>query len=191
MEQTPHADTLPQLQGFTCITRVSILAVSVAAMSLVLVSCARRNAVPRSSRDARTEFEQTMKEFHVPAAEANGAEKKRLLNEAAKHYEQLLKDDRADSNVCAQALRNLASIRAAQGDTNGAVTLYANVGEKYPAEDWEVLQAWKAAADLLWANGRREDAKKFYTRVVARFDKPGTPQIVQTIVRGSQRQLTQ
>ncbi len=103
---------------------------------------------------AKALFEQTTKQFHTPLADATGAEKDKLEREAAAGYEQLLKKYSDQDFWAAQALRNLAGIRATQGKVDQAVKLYASVEQKYPKQDWEILMAWKAAADLLWENRR-------------------------------------
>jgi TolA-binding protein len=116
-------------------------------------------------------------------------ERQRLLTEAATRYERLLKDFPAESDICAQALRELGSIRALQGNTNEAVKLYTAVGDKYSDREWEVLMAWKGAADLLWDGNRHEDARKFYARIVERFGSNSASQVVQAVVRGSKARL--
>ncbi|HEY0549144.1 MAG TPA: hypothetical protein VGF13_06045 [Verrucomicrobiae bacterium] len=141
--------------------------------------------------DARTLFTNTMTRFHAPSAEAKDAERERLLGEAAKGYNELLKQFPTETNLCAQSLRALGSIHATQGKTNEAVKFYATVGEKYASEDWEVLQAWKSAADLLWDGGQRNEAKKFYAKIVERFGKKDAPQIIQQVVRGSKARLAE
>jgi hypothetical protein len=141
--------------------------------------------------DARTLFTNTMTRFHAPSEEARGAERERLLNEASKGYNEVLKRFSTESNLCAQSLRALGSIHATQGKTNEAVKFYAAVGEKYASEDWEVLQAWKSAADLLWDGGQRNEAKKFYAKIVERFGKKDAPQIIQQVVRGSKARLAE
>ena len=124
-----------------------------------------------------------MKEFHNPSAGATGLEWERLLSEAARRYEQLLKQHPEEKDLAAQALLGLGNVRASQGKTNEAVKHYSTVGEKYPNRDWEVLQAWKAAGDLLWDGSRRDEAKKYYARIVERFDKTEAPMITKAIVR--------
>jgi hypothetical protein len=57
------------------------------------------------------------------------------------------------------------------------------VGEQYPQQNWEVLQAWKSAGDLLWDAGRKDEARQFYRQIVARFDQPDASAVVRTIVR--------
>jgi tetratricopeptide (TPR) repeat protein len=129
--------------------------------------------------------------FHAPSVEAQGAERERLLNEAARQYEELLKKFPGETNACAQALRALGSIHATRGRTNEAVKSYAAVGAKYPSQDWEVLMAWKGAADLLWDSNQRAEAKKFYAKIIERFGKKDAPQIIQQVVRGSQARLAE
>lgn len=141
--------------------------------------------------DARTLFTNTMNRFHAPSAEARGAERDRLLNEAAKGYDEVLRQFPTETNVCAQSLRALGSIYATRGETNEAVKFHAAVGEKYGSEDWEVLQAWKSAADLLWDGNQRTEAKKFYGKIVERFDKSEAPQITQQVVRGSKARMVE
>ena len=158
----------------------------------LLLGCRAKPPLPAErSAAARALLDRATKEFHTPSAEAQGAERKRLLDAAARSYERLLAEFPEERDLGVQALRGLGSIRASQGNTNEAVRLYAAVGEKYPERDWEVLQAWKAAADLLWEAHRTEESKKFYAQIVARFDKPDAPQIYQTVERGSKARLTQ
>jgi tetratricopeptide (TPR) repeat protein len=120
-------------------------------------------------------------------AQAVTLHEQRQYDQAADSYERVLKS--CEPNLCAQALRSLGNVRAAQGNLDEAVKLYRQVGEKYPQQDWEVLQAWKSAGDLLWDAGRKDEARQFYRQIVARFDKPDMPAVIQTIVRASQTRL--
>jgi tetratricopeptide (TPR) repeat protein len=138
---------------------------------------------------AKQSFDNTTKLYHLPSADAKGAERDKLLAQAAAGYEQLLGQFPEQSNWCAQSLRSLGNVRASQGRLTEAVKLYASVAEHYPHEDWEILQAWKSAADLLWDAGREAEAKQFYTQIVTRFDVADAPAIVKTIVRGSRSRL--
>jgi tetratricopeptide (TPR) repeat protein len=104
---------------------------------------------------------------------------------AATGYERILRQYRDQENLCAQSLRSLAGIRAAQDKLDEAVKLYRRVGENYPRQDWEVIQAWKSAGDLLWDAGRQDDARVFYRQLVTRFDQPDQPPVIQTIVRAA------
>jgi hypothetical protein len=151
----------------------------------------KQPAFGKESITAHALFDQATREFHAPSGEAKGAERERLLNEAAERYSKLLKTFPGETNLCAQSLRALGSIHATRGQTNEAVKLYAAVGEKYGSQDWEVLQAWKSAADLLWDSNQRSDAKKFYAKIVERFGKNDAPQIIQQVVRGSKGRLAE
>ena len=162
------------------------------AAALWFTACKEKSpSLTAATGDARSLFTNTMTRFHAPSADAKGAEQERLLSEAAKGYEELLRSFPTESNLCAQSLRALGSIHATRGNTNEAVKFYATVGEKYANEDWEVLQAWKAAGDLLWDLNRRGEAKQFYAKIVERFGKGDAPQIYQAVVRGSKSRLAE
>ena len=110
----------------------------------------------------------------------------RQFDVAATGYERILRQYRDQPAWCAQALRSLGNVRAAQNRLDAAVQLYRRVGEDYRQFDWEVLQAWKSAGDLLWDAGRPYEAGKFYRQIVTRFDQPDAPAVVKTIVRTAQ-----
>ncbi|HMJ89754.1 MAG TPA: tetratricopeptide repeat protein [Candidatus Acidoferrum sp.] len=168
---------------------VRILLALVAVCAL-LTACSRREQdSPERAQGAKAQFDSVTKEFHVPSAAVNGAERLRLQNEATSHYLALVKKFPEQSNVCAQALRSIGNIRAAQTNLDAAVKVFARVGDDYPTQDWEVLQAWKTAADLLWENGRKPEAQKFYSQIVARFDRAEESAIVKMVVRGSKGKL--
>ena len=173
-------------------SRRVLVALLWAAMAICFSGCKEKTASPAlTTVDARALFTNTMGRFHAPAADARGAERDRLLSEAAKGYEELLKKFPTETNLCAQSLRALGNIHATQGKTNEAVKFYAAVSEKYPSQDWEVLQAWKSAADLLWESNQRDEAKKFYAKIVGRFGKSDAPQIISQVVRGSKARLAE
>ena len=160
--------------------------------SVLLSGCDKKPPAPATApASARALFDQASREFYAPSAEANGAERARLLAGAAERYERLLKEFPAERDLGVQALLGLGNIRASQGKLDEAVELYATVGKKFPEHDWQVVQAWKAAADLLWATNRREEAKQFYAQIVARFGKNDAPQIISTVVRGSKARLAE
>ncbi len=139
---------------------------------------------------AKALFDRATKEFHNPSALASGTDQARLQDQAAAAYRRLLADYPEQSNWCSQALRHLGSIHAARTNLDEALKCYAAVAQKYPAEDWEVLQAWKAAADLLWDSGRRDEAAGFYRQIVRRFDGTNQPAVIQLTVKGSKNRLT-
>jgi tetratricopeptide (TPR) repeat protein len=144
---------------------------------------------PERFAAAKALFDQTAKEFHNLSAEKTGPEREKLLTQAAAGYEQLAKNYPEQTNWCAQALRSLGSVRAAQGRTNEAVRVFTQVAQKYPSQDWEVIQAWKSAADLLMESGRPQEAKEFYRQIVERFDQPNTSQVVKIIINAARKNL--
>ncbi len=161
----------------------------------LLVGIAGCVAVDKEARQqqrataAKELFEQTVQHYHLPSGEAQGAERERLLAQAAVGYERVLKQYSDQPHWCAPALRSLGNIRAAQGRMTDAVKLYRRLEKQFPREDWEILQAWKSAADLLWEAKQPEEAKEFYRKIIARFDQPDAAAIVKAIVRGSQSRL--
>jgi len=137
---------------------------------------------PDHATAAKTLFEATVRNFHFPSATATGSVRDQLLRDAAIGYEHVLRDYPDQDSWCAKSLRSLANVRAEQGRLDAAVQLYARVAQKYPHQDWEVLIAWKTAADLLWDAGRQPEARGFYRQIVTRFDSPGAPPVIKTIV---------
>jgi tetratricopeptide (TPR) repeat protein len=139
--------------------------------------------------DAKALFDHTTKEFHLPSGAAAGAEQARLQARAIGEYEQLLKQYPEQEHWCAEALRSLGNIRAAQTNLNAALQCWSDVAAKYPHEEWEVLTALKSSADLLWDANRKEEARPFYRKIVTQFDQTNAPSVVQVIVRGSKLKL--
>jgi tetratricopeptide (TPR) repeat protein len=142
-----------------------------------------------SNASAKELFDQTSTNFHLPSAEAKGAEQTRLQERAISGYTQLLKKYPNDPIYAAQAERNLGNILAGQGRVDDAIQRFEAVGKKYPNQAWEVLMAWKSAGDLLWENGRKEEGKEFYQRIISRYDRPEAPAVTKTIVKGSKLRL--
>lgn len=170
--------------------RISPGRVAVGALLAVgLLGCA---TAPKGERAAAAKqlFEQTVRQYHLPSAEAKEPERDKLLVQAAAGYTRLLRSYPEQADWCVQALRSLANIRAEQGRLNDAVKLYRQVGDDYPGYDWEVLQAWKSAADLLWEAGRQDEARTFYRKIVARFERPDMPTVYRTVVRAAKAKLT-
>jgi tetratricopeptide (TPR) repeat protein len=161
-------------------------------LSLVLV-CGCRQASPpdpgRRAGEAKILFESTVKEHHLPSAELGGAKRLEELRRAAQGYEKLLKEFPEQTNWCAQALRSLGNARAAIGQLESAIQCYTDLDTRYPTEEWEILQAWKSAGDLLWEANRRPEARKFYERIVNRFDRTNAAGIVRTVVKGAKDKL--
>ena len=176
------------------VTQTHVIRSSVFPLLLLLTVIAGCSPKSKETPQQRSEaakilFDRTSKEFHIPSAEAKGTAKEDLQKQAAAGYEELLKRYPEQEFWAAQALRSLGNIRAAQGKVDDSVRNYAAVETKYPQQRWEVLMAWKSAADLLWEAGRQEEAKPFYQRIVTHYDKADAAQVEKTIVRGSKMRL--
>jgi tetratricopeptide (TPR) repeat protein len=157
-----------------------------------LLGCDRKQEPsPQRAEAARHLFDQATREFHLPADRAGASEKARLQQQAAAAYQRLIREFPDQPYWAAQALRNLGNIRAAQTNLDEALRIYAAVGEKYPQETFEVLQAWKTAADLLWEANRRAEAKAFYQKVVQQFDGTNQPSVVLLAVKGAKARLAE
>jgi tetratricopeptide (TPR) repeat protein len=139
-----------------------------------------------SRETARQVFDRTVHEYHLPSAEASGLVREKLLAQSATGYERVLRLGASDGPLCASALRSLANVRAEQGRLDEAVKLWTQVGRQYPACDWEVLQAWKSAGDLLWDAGRQSEAVPFYRQIFERFRSAPSP-IMRTVARAASR----
>lgn len=170
--------------------RVESAASIVLALVMAVVGCSKADEPPKGLT-ARAELGGITKTFHEPSATAPAIERRRMQDEAAARYATLVKRYPKESNVCAQALRSIGNIRAAQTNVDDAVKHFAAVGDRYPTEDWELLQAWKSAADLLWEAGRTNDARRFYSQIVTRFEGSNAPAIYQAVVRGSKSRLAE
>lgn len=153
-------------------------------MTILLTGCATAPN-PARARSAKSLFEATARDYHFPSAIATGTKRDRLLAEAATGYENLLRQYPDQDDWCAKALRSLGNVRAEQGQLDAALKLYTQVAEKYSRHDWEVLQAWKTAADLLWEARRQDEARKFYRKIIARFDEPDAAAVVKSVVRAA------
>src|SRR5438552_12516085 len=165
--------------------------ISALAGALVLTGCVRmQQSSAEKYEAAKALFESTSKQFHISSAEAKGTEKLRLQKQALAGYQQLLKNYPDQDHWAAQALRNIGNICAAQTNLTAAVERYSEVGCRYPHERWEVLMAWKSAADLLWDANHRDQAEQFYAKIVDRFDKPDAAQVIKMAVRGCKLRLS-
>ena len=168
--------------------------IALLALTAGLLGCGPK-ALPRAANpqqrydDAKALFEKASREFHIPSAQARGAERARLEDEAAAIYSDLGRNYPDQLIWAAQALRSLGNIHAARTNIGAAVKCYAQVAEKFPRQDFEVLMAWKSAGDLLSDAERLADAQVYYEKLVARFDKPDALAIVQSVVRGAKSRL--
>ncbi len=166
------------------------LLVTLTAMLLFISGCtSTKQTLAERATAAKNLFDQTTKTYHLPSAEAKEPERSKLLKQAAAGYKQLLRQYPDQTHWSSQALRSLGNIRVAQGRLDEAVRLYARVEAEYPAEDWEIIQARKSAADLLWEANRHAEAKNIYQKIVDQFDTSGAPAIFKSIVRGAKTRL--
>ena len=176
--------------------------IALALLAIALVTGCGRDATPLASAGrqrrgdptqrhdaAKALFEKASREYHIPSAQARGQERRQLEEQAAALYSDVVRNYSDQRWWASQALRSLANIRAAQTNVTDAVKLYAQVGERFPNQDFEVLMSWKSAADLLSDSGRQADAKIFYEKIIARFDHPDALPIIQSVVRGSKARL--
>jgi len=178
----PHRKWLP--------FRAGILSL-VPALWLAFGGCSEQPKIPEDrALAAKTLFEETTKNLHLPSAQAQGSERLRLQKQAAAAYEQLLKKYPEQEFWAAQALNSLGNLFAAQTNIAAAVKQYTAVEKRYPNRDWEVLMAWKSAGDLLWEFNRRTEAKAFYEKILVRYDTTNISQVIRVIVRGSKARLS-
>ena len=157
---------------------------------LTFAGCVRKQqSSVEKYETAKALFESTSKQFHIPSAEAKGPEKLHLQRQALAGYRQVLKKYPDESHWAAQSLRSIGNIYAAQTNLTSAVEQYSEVARRYPNERWEVLMAWKSAADLLWDANQHNRAQQFYAKIVQRFDTPDAAQVIKMAVRGCKLRL--
>jgi len=175
-------------------SRVSIIAVCALAIGL-LAGCSQRTStcIVESPQQryaaAKALFEKTSRDFHIPSAQARGLERAKLEDQALAAYTDLARAYSDQPIWAAQALRSLGNIHAARTNLTEAVRAYAEVAEKFPQQDFEVLMAWKSAGDLLSDAGKSDEGKVHYEKLLVRFDKPDALPIVQSVVRGARARL--
>ena len=175
--------------------RANVFALLVLAVGL-LAGCGDKPVPPTSAdRQQRYEaakaiFEKASREFHMPSAQTRGSERAKLEDQAAGLYADVAQSYADQPIWAAQALRSLGHIQAARTNINEAVELYAQVAEEFPQQDFEVLMAWKSAGDLLSDADTPVEAKVYYEKLLARFDKPDALPIVKSVVRGAKARLS-
>lgn len=172
----------------------NILALAALASGL-LAGCGDKPVPPTSTSPhqryeaAKALFEKASREFHIPSAQARGAERAQLEDRAIAVYANLARQYSDQPIWAAQALRSLGNLHAARTNLTEAVRAYSQVAEKFPAQDFEVLMAWKSAGDLLSDARKSAEGKIYYAKLLARFDKPDALPIVQSVVRGAKSRL--
>lgn len=160
---------------------------------ILLNGCNSRPELPAipapPALSSQATFDTVATNLHRAAAEARGAERERLITQAAEGYENVLKQFPSDTNICLLSTRALANVRALQGRLDESVRLHLSVTNSPAAGDMDRLMALKSAGDLLWDAGRLKDAKPLYEQLLERFGKPGSSQLNQLIVRGARSRL--
>ena len=174
--------------------RANILVLLLFAVGL-LTGCGPKRVPPTAADPlqryaaAKALFERASREFHIPSAQARGPERTKLEDLAAALYADVARNYADQPIWASQALRSLGHLHAARTNINEAIKVYSQVAEKFPQQDFEVLMAWKSAGDLLSDADRPAEAKLYYEKLLARFDKPDALPIVQSVVRGAKARL--
>ena len=146
--------------------------------------------VDRRERQARHDFNRVVRELHVPAGDAtNDVMRGELLTNAVKGYLAIVQQYPDQPQWGAQALRSVANIHRAEGRRGEALAAYARIAHKYPGQDWEIIQAWKSAGDLLWDSSMKGLARDYYRQIVAAYGEVHDPPMFQTIVDIARRRL--
>lgn len=151
---------------------------------LVWAGC---STTPSHSSDreakARFEYNRIMREFRVPAEEAtNDVTRVAMLDQVAEAYLEFTQEYGDVPRWAAAALRSLGQVHLERGEFRDALASFEQVGQRYPQEHWEVIQAWKEAADMLWETRHRGEAVLYYQQIVDTYDRPGQPPMFETLV---------
>lgn len=132
---------------------------------------------------AKFEYNRIMREYRVPAEEAtNEVERVAMLDQVAQAYADFSQEYADVPRWAAAALRARGQIHVVRGQFQDALACFEQVGQRYPQEHWEVIQAWKEAADLLWETQHRGEAVLYYRQIVQTYDRPGQPPMFGTLV---------
>lgn len=171
-------------EGHRVSRRWSVVSLAVLVVCLLFAGCARNSTTATTDHAdaARVQFERTTQTYNNTPLPAGKQERIRFLESVATGYTQLLHRYPDQPQWCAQALRSLGNVRAAEGRITDAVKIYERVGNEYPSDRWQVLQAWKSAADLLRENNQHAEAQVFYRKIIERFGDSDAPQLTRLIV---------
>lgn len=139
---------------------------------------------------ALRDLAEVSKQYYLPAATASSGLRTQLLAKAEAGYTKLIAQYPGQTNVAAQAWRNLGNVLAEQNRVREAVSAYGQVATSYPTAEWEILQTTKAAADLLWSHGRTNDAVVHYRALVGRYQtRTNEAEVIGVIVKGARSRL--
>lgn len=155
-------------------------------------ACVTRSPEEVAEARARYEYNRIVRQFQVPRGDStNALERAALLDKSLQELQNLRNEYPDATPWVAMALRQTGEIYVERGQEKEAVRAFTLVGVYYMGEDWEVIQAWKAAGDLLWSNGKKEAALPYYRDIVQRFARPGQPDLYDTIVRIAQDRIAE
>ena len=163
---------------------VAPAAFALSLLALLPCGCASSGPTPaQRDAEARYHYNQAMRLYRVPTADAsNEVDRVVLLDAAAKEYARLAHVYRDVPRFASASWRSLGMIQLARGELREALTALEQVGRLYPDQHWEVIQAWKAAADALWNARHRAEAALYYRQIVSVYGKPGQPPMFDTLV---------
>lgn len=157
---------------------------AVLVLLVIASACATRSLEQVAEARAKYEYQRIVRQFQVPFGDStNTLERAALLDKSLQELEALRANYPNARPWNAMALRKIGEIYAERGQKKEALAAFTLVGVRCMSEDWEVIQAWKAAGDLLWSSGMRNQALPFYRDIVQRYNRPGYPEMYNTIVR--------
>ncbi len=154
--------------------------------------CASASGPKARLSQARYQYNRVTGQVYIKALDAtNAVERITLLDVAAEEYGRVAREFPDVPAWAAAALRSEGQIRLERGQLGEALTCLEQVGQRYPQEHWEVIQAWKAAADHLWDTRHRGEARVYYRQIVSTYGRPGQPPMFDTIVSVARQRLAE
>lgn len=139
---------------------------------------------------ARYEYNRVIRQYQLPAIDAtNAVERVAMLDQTAFELEAMVREYAEVPKWAAIALRTLGKIHIERGQLKEGLACFEQVGQRYPQEHWEVIQAWREAGDTLWETHHRGEARLYYRQIVSTYDRPGQPPMFDTIVRVARARL--
>jgi tetratricopeptide (TPR) repeat protein len=154
---------------------------------------AREERIRQTLRDAaiaQAALRQIETKYYLPAATAPKEVRAQLLADAEENYLKLVQRFPEQTNVAAQAWRNLGNVLGEQGRLREAVGAFGRVVADYPTADGLVLQSLKAAGDLMWDSGRTNEASPLYAELVERFGpRTNEAEVIARIVHDARQRI--
>ena len=173
--------------------RIDFAGLGMAVGFLVWMGCSTTpDQASNREAKARYEYNRIMREYRVPAEEAtNEVERVAMLDQVAAAYLEFTQEYGDVPRWSAAALRSLGQVHLERGEFKEALASFEQVGQRYPQEHWEVIQAWKEAADMLWETRHRGEAVLYYRQMVDTYDRPGQPPMFETLVNIARLRLNE